>query len=266
VRASSRALLAAAVLLAFVATASAHDSWLRLSDTDTAADLLLLELDGGARYPRSEWPTPAARVAASGCIDARQRVALVPRAEHPTSLELRARISRPGLLACWVELKPQDIKIEPQLVQVYFDDIRAPAAVRQAWSQLQARGIPWTEVYRKFIRIELPQDGGGDLAALRHPLGGPLELVPVGGAPLRHGVEAEFLALADGKPVEGLAVEFVSRRSPIGIWRQSDGQGRLRFAAPFPGEWLLRSTALEIPRAPDHTWHSRFATLTLRIE
>lgn len=265
VRVAGAALLAmAAACLA--APAAAHDSWLRPADVQRADDLLVLDLSGGARYPKSEWPTPAARLANSGCADNQGVRPLVPREELATALELRARVDRSIALTCWVELKPQDIAIETALVPTYFDDIRAPAPVRQAWAGLSARGIPWKEVYRKFVRIELPQSAGGDLAQLRRPLNVALELLPVGGAPLRRGVEAEYVALALGKPVAGLAVEFVSHRSPVGVWRQSDANGRFRFAAPFPGEWLLRSTALEPPQAPDQPWRSRFATLTVSVQ
>jgi hypothetical protein len=266
--ASVRASMAAVLFVACGLPAAAHDSWLRLSATQPATDLLVLELYGGARYPKSEGPTPADRLAQAGCAGAHGTFALVPRTEHPVSLELRARASRLAPLACWVELKPQPITLEPALVQTYFDDIRAPAAVRQAWARLQADGVGWSEVYRKFIRIELPQPDmtQADLAALRRPMNLPLELVPAGAEPLRRGVEGEYLALAEGKPVEGLPVEFVSTRSPLGIWRQTDRDGRVRFTAPFTGEWLLRGTVLEVPAAPGHVWHSRFATLTVWMQ
>lgn len=263
---SSRIWAAALLLGAFAASAPAHDSWFRPAPAQPSGDLLVLDLEGGARYPRSEWPTPAGRIANAGCASAAGVLALVPRTEQATALQMRVRVDRSAPLTCWAELKPQDIAIEPGLVQTYFDDIRAPDRVRQAWAQLHAQGVAWKEIYRKFIRIEMPQPGGRDRAALRKPLNAALELLPVGSAPLQRGVESEYVALSDGKPVEGLAVEFVSYRSPVGVWRQTDHEGRFRFVPPLPGEWLLRSTALDPPQGPDHVWHSRFATLTVSIE
>jgi len=258
--------LAGACLLACAAAAAAaHDSWLRVADTQPSADLLVLDLDGGARYPKSEWPTPAGRIANAGCTGAAGSHALVARNEQATALEMRSRVGRETPLTCWVELKPQDIAIEPALVPTYFDDIRAPEPLRRKWAQLHADGVAWKEVYRKFVRIELAPAGTADAATLRRPLNVALELLPLGGAPLARGVEAEYVALADGKPVEGLAVEFVSYRSPVGVWRQSDRNGRFRFTPPFAGEWLLRSTALEAPAAPGQPWRSRFATLTVQV-
>ena len=255
--------VAALLLAGAAASVGAHDSWLRPADVQRSPDLLVLELDGGARYPKSEWPTPAGRIATSGCAAAAGTYPLVARGVQATALEMRSRVSRSAPLTCWVELSPQDIAIEPPLVQTYLDDIRAPESVRRRWAQLHADGASWKEVYRKFVRIEMPQGGVDDMASLRRPLNVALELLPAGGAALRRGVESEYVALADGKPVEGLAVEFVSHRSPIGVWRESDRNGRFRFAPPFAGEWLLRSTALDAPRGGDQVWHSRFATLTV---
>lgn len=263
---SVRTLTAALLAGAIATSAAAHDSWFRQPRAQPAGDLLVLDLEGGARYPKSEWATPAGRLATAGCASAAGVVPLVARTEEPTALQMRARMDRSAPLTCWAELKPQDIAIEAALVPTYFDDIRAPDSVRQAWSQLQAQGVGWKEVYRKFMRIEIPRAIAGDNAAVRRPLQVALELLPVGGAPLRRGVESEYVALADGKPVEGLAVEFVNYRSPIGVWRQTDRNGRFRFTPPLPGEWLLRSTVLDPPRGPDHVWHSRFATLTVWIE
>lgn len=263
---SVRILGAALLLGAIAASAAAHDSWFRHDQVQTSEDLLVLHLEGGARYPKSEWPTPAGRLASAACASAADVLPLVPRTEEPTGLQMRVRVGRSVPLTCWVELKPQDIAIADSLVPTYFDDIRAPEKVRQTWAQLHAEGVPWKEVYRKFVRIEMPQPAAVDRTALRKPLNVALELLPVGGAPLRHGVESEYVALSDGKPVEGLAVEFVSYRSPIGVWRQTDRNGRFRFAPPLPGEWLLRSTALDLPTGPGHVWHSRFATLTVWIE
>jgi hypothetical protein len=182
---------------------------------------------------------------------------------------MRSRVGDARAAACWLELTPIAFTLTPDLVQVYFDDIRAPQSVRDLWAAQQKAGIGWREVYRKFVRAELPLPGAApatSVAALRGARGFPLELVPLGDAPVRARVAADYQALADGKPVAGLPVEFVSIRSPLGIWTQSDAQGRIRLALPFPGEWLLRATALDPPASPRDAWHSRFATLTVLVQ
>lgn len=264
----ARSAAVAALLWAAGATAQAHDSWLRQLPPP-GAGLLALELGSGARYPKSEIGLGADRIARSGCVDAggRER-ALQARTQRPEGLELRARVPEAAALACWLELKPVTTALSNELAQAYLAEIRAPQPVRDAWSRQLASGAGWQETYRKFIRIEAPTQGGADaadLSGLRKPLRTGLELIPIGGAPLTRGAVVEFQALSDGRPLAGLAVEFVQRRSPLGIWRETDGEGRIRIALPLQGEWLLRGTALEPPAAPGQPWTSRFSTLTVDV-
>lgn len=263
--------LAGATLIAaaLCTSACAHDTWFHLAKRQPESGLLALELGSGARYPKNEGAIPGSHVIHAGCVDDKGvDSALLPRSEDGI-LELRARVGDARSAACWLELTPIDFTLTPELVQVYFDDIRAPQSVRDYWAAQRKAGIGWHEIYRKFVRTEVPVPGGGpasSVAALRQVRGFPLELVPAGDAPVRARLATDYLALSGGKPVAGLPVEFVSNRSPLGIWTQSDAQGRIRLALPFPGEWLLRATALDPPASPREAWHSRFATLTVQVE
>lgn len=263
-----RAALLGLCLAASTAT-FAHDTWLHVAEQQPGSGLLVLEMGSGSRYPRSEGAVPGSRVVAPGCVDeSRNSRSLAPRQELATTLELRARAGDARALACWLELLPVDLVLTPELVQVYFQDIRAPQPVRDAWAAQQKAGIGWKEVYRKYVRIETPLQGSDavtDWAALRKPRNHALELVPVGREALRAGKDAEYQALAGGKPVADLAVEFVSLRNPAGIWRQTDANGRMRVALPFAGEWLLRATVLHVPASPQEPWRSEFATLTVQV-
>lgn len=263
-----RAVLAG-LCLAVSGAALAHDTWLHVAEQQPGSGLLVLQMGSGARYPRSEGPVPGSRVVGPGCADETGAGrALAPRQELPLMLELRARVGGAKAVACWLELPPVNLVLTPELVQVYLQDIRAPQAVRDAWAAQQKAGIAWKEAYRKFVRIETPLPGADAVAAspeMRKPRNYPLELLPVGTDPVRARTEAGFQALADGKPVPGLAVEFVSLRSPAGIWRVTDSQGRLHLALPFGGEWLVRSTVLKVPASPQEPWRSAFATLTVQV-
>ncbi len=245
--------------------ARAHDTWLRPVAAPPGADLLVLHLAGGARYPLADDSVPLARIARSGCTDAQgTRHGLTARTARDSVLELRARIDPAGAAACWLELQPARIVLTPAQVETYLHEVRAPDEVRAAWARQRQAGVPWTEAYRKSARAEaVPAAVPGGLAGLRAPAGAPLELLPVGGQALQSRTPATFQALADGRPVPALAVEFVSARSPLGVWRQTDAQGRVELALPLPGEWLLRATAFALPGA-DGVWHTRFATLTVQ--
>jgi hypothetical protein len=238
-----------------------HDSWLSPSRGAALPGQVALELATGNRYPVQEFGQAAAGVRQSACATAAgARLALQPIREQAQWLDLAAAVPAPGEqpLSCWLELAATEIEIQPRLVEVYFAEIRTSAANRQAWAALQARGLPWRESYRKFARIELGQD-----AAVRHPAGLDLEIVVRGDQPIAVGRPLEFQVLREGKPFPGFAVELVSERSALGVWRESDADGKLRHNLPFAGRWLLRGTDLRPSVQRPDTWESRFVTLAL---
>lgn len=267
----ARSWLAAAIaacILAALPSVQAHDSWLAPA-AEQSRGLLRLELGVGPRYPLRESGPAASSVARGGCRSAEQakEQALVPRRENPDFLELRARIEATAGVACWVELKPFPVEMTPELVKTYFSEIRPPAALVEQWSRQQARGVAWRETYTKSLRMELPGEPGaaGSLAALRTPQGLPMEMVPTGADPIRVGQPADFQVLLDGKPLAGQWIELVSSRHTLGIWRQSDAEGKIRQALPFAGRWLLRSVHLEAPADDSQPWRSRFVTLLVHV-
>jgi hypothetical protein len=262
-RAARRFVLAAACCAA--AHAQAHDSWLAPSRHDAPPGVAVLELATGNRYPQAQFGVSAGSVVRSGCAVAPDRkIALVPLREQPHWLELAVPVSQVAAapLACWAELGPAQVELEPPVVQTYFREIRATAANREAWAELQARQQPWSESYRKFTRIELANaaSSAAALASARRPVGLDLEIVVLGGEPIAVGRPIAFQVLRDGKPLPGFAVELVSERNPLGIWRETDPAGQLRHTLPFGGKWLLRGTDLRLP-AGTATWESRFVTL-----
>lgn len=247
------------------AGAWAHDTWFSPSP-QAAAGGAALELSTGNRYPVQEFNPAASSLVRSGCSDGSgQAVTLRAAGDRPRSLALAARAKGPRqpVLACWAELKPFDLEMDAAKVEVYFQEIRANAAHRQAWAAIRERGQPWRESYRKFARIELPAAGAATapLVAARRPVGMDLELVVLGGQPIVVGPAVEFQLLRDGQPLADFPLELVSERSALGVWRQTDADGRVRHVLPFGGRWLLRGTDLRLsPQDPDR-WVSRFVTL-----
>lgn len=253
-RAVARAAAALAGLAAF--GAFAHDTWFAPSRSPVRGQVRV-ELSTGNRYPVQETSPGASSLVGAQCrTGAGRTLALRPVGASPKWLDLRG--NAPDAVSCWAELRPFDIELDDRLVQVYFDEIRPPADVREAWKRMHAAGLAWRESYRKFARIELqPQRG-----VARRPVGLPLELVVLGDAPLRVGAPVDFQLLRDGRPLAGFPIELVSERSPIGVWRETDAEGRLRHVLPFAGQWLLRGT--EVRLADDgERWTSRFVTLVI---
>jgi hypothetical protein len=256
VRLVGRALLAAAAA-GGTTLALAHDSWLAAQGDGG------LTMRTGERYPLATSAPPASSLAEAACVDGRFRAQpLQAGVPTPTALPLAVPTAAQGPLACWVALHEHTITLPPELVDVYFREIRPPQHLRAAWAAQHQDGLAWQERYRKVARIERsrPGDPPEALRAVRAPRNLPLEIVVDGDAPLRAGQPAGFRVLAQGRPVADLAVELVNERSPLGLWSRTDAQGRLRHVLPFAGTWLLRATLLEQDAEPGR-WRSRFVTL-----
>jgi hypothetical protein len=255
--------LLCAALCFTAGAARAHDTWFSPVGGNGVA------LATGNRYPVQEVGPSAASVARSGCSDGEAHaIALRPAREQARWLAMAVGATDGGhlALACWAELHTAEIELQPQLVQVYLAEIHAPPRVRTAWADMQARGVPWRESYRKFARIELAAatDAPAESrASARRPTGMDLEIVLRGDAPIAAGQPLELQVLRDGRPLPGFAVELVSERSALGIWRETDAQGLLRHRLPFGGRWLLRGTDLRLSAERSDTWESRFVTLAI---
>lgn len=250
------------------APAWSHDSWLAVERPAAGAAGTTLELATGNRFPIQEVAPAPGNVARSGCSDGRGTVPLAAPRQGERALGMQpATAGGRSPLACWVELGALDIELEPRLVQVYFDEIRAPQSVRTAWARMRERGVRWQERYRKFARIELAGEAAdaAGRAAARRPVGLDLEIVLLGSAPVRLGEPLAFQVLRDGQPLAGFPVELVSDRSPVGVWRTTDAQGRVQHRLPFAGQWLLRGTDLRLSATRRDAWESRFVTLVVEV-
>lgn len=267
-----RSVLAALALGAAALPARAHDSWLSPARLPAKAGEAALELSTGNRYPVQDVGSPATSLAQSACLDGLGLgLVLRPGEAGEKWLTLRAALpadsrGSPVPLSCWIELKPYEIELQPRLIPVYLNEIRAPASVRETWAAMQARKLPWRESFRKYARIEMAEAGPATAqqrAAARKPAGLALELVVLGDGPVAIGEELVFQLLRDGRPLAGFPIELVSERSAIGIWRETDAEGKLRHKLPFAGRWLLRGTDLRLSAQDADRWESRFVTLAI---
>ena len=251
----------------------AHDTWFEPT-LQARAGHWQLALGTGDRFPRQDFPLTANSLRQQGCRHGDGPVlALQPMRVEATSLHLRARVpggARRGqsdAVTCWAELRPLDITIEPVKVAQYLDEIAAPPAVRATWQDLQARGLPWVERYRKSARIELrdPRLGGGEAPAAR-PAPLAMDIVLDNGLQtVRAGDELRFRVLRDGQPLAGQAIEARSALSPLGLWVRTDADGRAAVRLPLAGAWLLRGTDLRPSADRPAAWDSDFVTLAFEV-
>lgn len=253
--------------------AAAHDTWFAARPGQQAG-AWRLDLGTGNRFPRHEFTLTAASLRHQGCRQGlRMPVALRSRHGTATALELGLRVpggarrGQSGAVTCWAELQPLDITIDADRVQVYLDEIAAPAAVRAAWRDQRARGVPWQERYRKHARIELLDRrlGGGD-APPAAPVPLAMDIVLDSGLePPGAGDEIRFRVLRDGQPLPAQAIEARSALSPFGLWVRTDAEGRATVRLPLAGPWLLRGTDLRLSTTQADAWESRFVTLAFEV-
>lgn len=254
----------AAALLAACTAAAAHDTWFeRLPSTSKGE--VALALGTGTRFPGFEFPIGLEQIVASGCRgDGVVAAPLALLADRPDSIRLRsaAPVSPSTPLACWAQLVPFEVEIEPPIVQIYLDEINALPVVRAAWAEQRARGVRWRESYTKHARIELGSGAGVKTAPVPMAMDA---LLDASRRPVRRGDAVVLQVLRDGKPLAGLPVEIHSDRSQLGFWRQTDADGRVRLTMPLAGRWLLRGTDLRQDERDRDRWVSRFVTLAFDV-
>lgn len=251
-----RSIAAAVCALALAGAAAAHDTWF-----DPRADGLYLGT--GDHFPKQEFTLEAVALGRHACRGADGRDTPL-RALLQTDTALKLAAPPPGARGCWVQLLPFEVQIPPAVVPVYFEDIQADAAVRQAWAEQQARGVPWVERYVKHARIHLqgmpPVAPEMDLDALIEP-------GETGNAPftMRVGEDISIRVWREGRPLAGMPVQFRSELTPAGLWRRTDAEGRVRIRLPLAGRWMLRGTDLHAADRDGNLWRSRFLTLTFDV-
>jgi len=257
-----RPITLACALATAVACAWAHDTWFA-PRASTKANEVALMLGTGNQFPVLESGVGFEYLVRSGCRgDGLGRPIALQRVDDaPTALWLRApaRVDQP--LSCWAQLSPFEVQLAPDKIAIYLKDIQASAAVREQWAQMSARGVPWKERYTKHARIELKPDEGAAL-----PVDMVMDvLLESPQRPLQQGQTLQFRVLRDGQPLPDFAVEMRNERSPLGLWRKTDAQGRVSIAAPLPGRWVLRGTDLRLSESEPDLWVSRFVTLAFDV-
>jgi uncharacterized GH25 family protein len=180
------------------------------------------------------------------------------------ALRLKARFSKPGIAAVWVESKPRALELKPGEVKEYLEEIGAWDSIGHKW-EFEGKG-KWRESYTKhaktYVRVgRAERDGSWD-----RPVGMDLELVPESD-PTQHTVGKEFPVrlLENGQPVSDAAIGLVASNAKSGSLSKTDSEGRIRLRFDRGGWWLIRATVLKPSSKPNLDWESRFTTLTVFV-
>lgn len=256
----SMKLFCAGLFAAAATHALGHDTWFQPLP-GTPSGQAVFALGTGNRFPSYEFPLGFESLVTSGCRG--EGVApgsLVHVEDRPATLVVRSATRMGADATCWAQLAPFEVEVPPDKIEVYLREIQAGPALRATWAAMKARGLAWHERYTKYSRIEL----GG--VGLREPLPMAMDVrLDSPRRPIRAGDELTFQVLRDGAPLADLPVELISHLSPLGIWRKTDAQGRVRIAPPLAGRWILRGVDLRVADHSANRWESRFVTLAFEV-
>jgi uncharacterized protein DUF4198 len=255
---------AAAMLAALCAAsaANAHDTWFERR-ASPRTDEVALALGTGSQFPRFDTGVGFEYLVKSGCRGDGHGATLPLHLaeERPDELRLHVRSRSVQPSSCWAQLTPFEVELPAQKIALYFKDIQASAAVREAWAQMSARGVPWRERYTKHARIAVR----GDAADAATPVDMAMDVLLESPQQPHSGQPMQFRVLRDGQPLPDFAVELRSALSPLGVWRKTDAQGRVAFVAPLPGRWVVRGVDLRLSETERDLWESRFVTLAFDV-
>jgi hypothetical protein len=253
----------AAALAAALNTAHAHDTWFAPLPADAHGGIALA-LGTGNQFPVQESGIDIRHLQYSGCRHEAggAPIALQRSADAPTALKLRVRAERGLPLSCWAQTGSFDVDLADDKIALYFKEIQAPPAVRDAWAQMRARGVKWKERYTKHARIELNPSANA-AAPVNMAMDVLLELPQ---RTPRRGDTLQFRVLRNGQALADFPVELRGDRTALGLWRKTDAEGRVRFPAPLAGRWVVRGTDLRLSEREPDTWESRFVTLAFEIQ
>ena len=260
------------------AAAQAHDTWFQALPASGGAPLLALGT--GSRFPVQESGIGVEYLARQGCTvqapgtganaPKRRSVQPVIQPMKPLRNMANALVLRGPAQAqsCWVQLVPLEIELQPDKVPIYLQEVQADAALRAAWALIQQRGLPWKERYTKHARIDLRGNAAEplrtDMSTGTGPgMGSDMDMDIVRAAAADGAFS--FRVIRDGLPLPGLAVEFVSDKLPLGIWRRSDEQGLVSLPTLPPGRWLVRAIDLRLSTVRPDEWESRFVSLAFDV-
>jgi hypothetical protein len=253
---------ATALLVAAAGAACAHDTWFEPLPS-TPAGHAVFALGTGTRFPIHEFALAYESIVVSGCRGEGMTAAPLAHVEsRPTTVVVRSAtpLKARSATTCWAQVAPFDVEVPPDKIELYLREIQAGPTLRATWAAMKARGLPWRERYTKFARIEL--GGTGPRAAL------PLAMDVVldnPRQPIRAGDELGFQVFRDGKPIADLPVELVGNLSPLGIWRKTDAEGRVRVTVPLAGRWILRGVDLRVSSLTPDEWVSWFVVMGFEV-
>ena len=258
----ARELAAGWVVVTFVASAFAQETWMMPSSFSAkAGDEVRFDLSGGTVFPRLENAVPAERVATAGYRLGRDTVALKNPETTGTSLVFRQVFPKDGVATVRLDLKPKGIELTDGDVAAYLDEIDASADIRSTWAGQKGR-VPWKETYTKHAKTFVAVGAATPDRSWATGLGAALELVPTTNPfTIQAGHDLTVELQANLKPVSNLRVGLLIEGASNRVFRTTDADGRATFPIAKAGRAILFAVDLRLA-SDGRSWRSEFCTVT----
>jgi len=261
-----RSLLILIALIAFTLAASAHDTWLiPRSFSIRTGTKVLLDLTSGMSFPTLDTSIKRDRIDVARVRINGRVTDITNLASKRNSLSLLAQVNDAGTAVCWIDLKPRQLELTPDLVEEYFAEIDASREIREAWQNMKAPKR-WREVYVKHAKTYVKVGENSADNSWSEPVGMSLEMLPLSDpTSLKEGDAFAVRVLKNGVPYPNFPVGLVLQGTSKGSFRTTDNEGRAVFVMFRTGKYLLRGTDLRRSDKPDLEWESDFTTLTVEV-
>lgn len=271
----------AIIVACAVSVAEAHETWLLPDDPHPAGPgNLTWSLASGMHFGEDGTGIAPERIVVArlhGDDGAAQPLEVADTRDDVTVLQ--AATSAGGVHCAEIVLRPRFLTLDPASIDLYFEEIGAPAAMREAWAASESPAL-WRETYTKYAKGMVRVGGAGAASAAADAtsgcwnahLGHALEFVPEQDpTAVAAGGDVSFLVLSDGEPAPGQAVGLVHKHldehdehghAPL---QRADANGRVRFTLDEPGRYMLYATHLVRSEREGEDWTSDFATLVFTV-
>ena len=254
------------ILLAFLASARAHDTWV-IPDQFTVApkSTVKLDLTSGVEFPKLEVGPKPENVPNTSCRLAGRTFDVTDKLAAPQSLQFRTGLGEAGIAAIWIKLLPRTLELKPEQVKMFNEEVNAPEALQKEYDDMPEpkrwRGTS-TKHPKTFVRVG---DAKED-TSWKEPVGLFLEIVPEKDpTALRVGDEFPVRVLRDGAPFAGFPLNAVTAGDKKGEAQKTDSTGRATFKLNKAGRWLVKGVEARKSSAPDMNFEAKSATLTVEV-
>jgi hypothetical protein len=260
-----RLLAAGFVTLAGAAVCLAHDTWLSPSSYSAAAgESVSFALTSGMEFPKLDSAIKPERVARAGFRLGAETGELKEFKAAERSLRFEQSFTRAGVATVWLQLGARDIELTDEDVAHYFEEIRAPREVEEAWARQKGKE-KWKELYTKCAKTFVSIGNSTADDSWQTPVGVTLEIIPLQNpTTIKAGATAKFRLLRNGEPLPNAALVLQNGGAkPSYEWTTPEGVATFQLRNPGPA--MITSVHL---RPPDQgkPWESEFTTITFEVK